>query len=198
MGDVTRIWLTEWEWACCGDAFTVGDTVDLGIASRAREPWLTELLGTELAATVDAVESHHEEEFAERLRGQVTAVHRVTHELAERRYLRRAGHGAPPNAVMPPEGDEWPMVGRGLGNGFFVGSRPSRYVVELSPVPGTAALEAAPGVRLPEPDRDAAEPSTHDDGGDDPAAERTARALAGWLVDVDERSADRPGVAAEG
>jgi hypothetical protein len=181
---MTRVWLAEWEWACCGDAFTIGDEVDFGIESREPTSTLAETLGTELVATVDAIESHHEYEFADRVRGRVVAVQAVTHEVVERRVLRRPGHGAPPNAVMPADGEEWPMTGRELGNGVFVGARPSKYMIELVPVPDSAALERARGVRLPaehdEPPRPAPEFAS------DPPPERRTRSLAGWLVDIEE------------
>ncbi|MDQ7878997.1 hypothetical protein Q9R08_13485 [Microbacterium sp. QXD-8] len=183
---MTRVWLTEWEWACCGDAFVVGDEVDFGIATRSPDPSLAELLGPALVATVDAVESHHEEEFADRVRGRVTAVHAVAHEVAERRSLRRPGHGAPPDAVMPPDGEDWPMVRRDLGGGMFVGSRPSRYVSEIVPLPGTATLEPTRGVRLPSAEMHAPLPRAGTNMSD-PPTELSARSLAGWLVDVEDR-----------
>ena len=179
---MTRVWLTEWEWACCGNGFAVGDEVDFGIESRTPDSFLTGLLGPTIAATVHAVESHHEAEFADRVRGRVTAVHAVTHDVEQRRSLRRPGHGAPPDAVMPPEGEEWPMIARDLGDGVFAGSRPSRFVIEIVPVPDTAALEPVPGVRLSSAEDDASVPSV---GG--PLPDETTRQLAGWLVDVDDR-----------
>lgn len=186
VGDMTRVWLTAWEWACCGDAFAVGDEVDFGITTREPDPSLAELLGPTLVATVDAVESHHEEEFADRVRGCVTAVHAVAHEVVERRSLRRPGHGAPLDAVMPPDGEEWPMVRRDLGGGVFAGSRPSRYVIEIVPVPGTAMLEPARGVRVPSAEM-GAPPLPAGTNNSDPHSERAARSLAGWLVDVEDR-----------
>ncbi|HKP07777.1 MAG TPA: DUF6578 domain-containing protein [Microbacterium sp.] len=177
---MTRVWLTDWEWACCGTPFAVGDEVDFVIRSRTADAFLTDLLGETLAATVDAIESHHEEEFVtDRVSGRVVAVNAVTHEVEERQSLRRPGHGAPPDAVMPPEGEEWPMVTRDLGGGVFAGSRPSRYVTEIAPVPNTAALEPVRGVRL-EAGADAPVSAV----GDLPP-ERTTRAFAGWLVDVE-------------
>ena len=182
-GRMTRVWLTEWEWACCGDAFAVGDDVDFGIATRDARSQLTETLGPQLVATVDAIESHHEEEIPDRVQGRVTAIHAVTREVVERRSLRRPGHGAPLDAVIPSDGDEWPMTGLELGNGMFIGTRPSRYVITAEPVPDSAVLEPAPGVRLPaaEPEESptfVAEP--------DPPPERRTRSYVGWLVDVDE------------
>lgn len=180
---MTRVWLTEWEWACCGDAFAVGDDVDFGIESRVPPQELADLLGPELAATIDAVESHHEQEFTDRVRGRVLAVHAVTREDIERASLRRPSHGAPPDAVMPAPGEEWPLVGREVG-GVFVGSRPSRYVTEMVPVPDTAMLMPVPGVPLPEAER--VEPPPPAESTDDPPPDRRVRCLAGWVVDVEE------------
>ncbi|NLP84022.1 hypothetical protein HF576_09185 [Microbacterium sp. CFH 90308] len=185
---MTRVWLTDWEWACCGDAFVVGDDVDFGIATRDVASRLSETLGPSLVGTVDAVESHHEEDFPDRVRGRVTAIHAVTREFVERRSLRRPGHGAPLDAVMPPDGEEWPTVTRDLGNGVVAGSRPSRYVIEAEPVPDSAVLVPAAGVRLPpavpdEPRALLADP--------DPPLERRRRSYAGWLVDVEEHPGTR-------
>ncbi len=54
---MTRVWLTSWEWACCGEAFAVGDDIDFGIETRSPHPALAESLGPELVGTVDAIES---------------------------------------------------------------------------------------------------------------------------------------------
>jgi hypothetical protein len=181
---VTRVWLTDWEWGCCGDPFAVGDEVDFGIETRTPGSEFADAVGHELAATIDALESHHEEEFPDRVRGRVTSVFAVTHEVVERRHLRRPGRGAPADAIMPADGEEWPMVGRDLGNGVSFGSRPSRYVIEAVPVAGSATLTPVRGIRLAD-DRD--ENTTPDvDTFDDPPVERRARSLMGWLVEVDE------------
>ncbi|MEZ3160191.1 DUF6578 domain-containing protein [Microbacterium sp. BWT-B31] len=182
---MTRVWLTSWEWGCCGDAFTVGDDVDFGIRTRSPASQLAETLGSALVATVDAIESHHEEEFADRVRGRVTAVHAVSREVVERRSLRRPGNGAPPDASMPADGEEWPMTGRDLGNGVFVGSRPTRYMIEIVPVPDSAVLQPVLGVRLPATHEHQPPPAAVDLTAD-PPSERRSRSLAGWLVDVDE------------
>ena len=179
---MTRVWLYSWEWDCCGDRFAVGDHVDLGIESRRPNTGLGELLGPEIAASVDAAESHHEHEFTDRVRGRVLAVHDVTHDVIERRTLRRPGHGAAMDAVMPADGEEWPMVGRVLGNGVFLGFRPTRYMVEIVSVPGTAALEPVPGIGLGTP----AAGHSRATSADAPPLERRRRAFAGWLVDIDE------------
>lgn len=168
---MTRVWLEKWEWSCCGDPFAVGDEVDFGIRSRTPHSSMGELLDSELFNTVDAIESHHEEEFTDRVRGRVTAVHMLTREIEMRKTLRRPGHGAPMDAAMPADGEEWPMNRREIGSGVFVGSQPSRYITEAVPVPHSAELESVGGVKLP------SEPLP---------ALRPGRAAAGWLVDVDE------------
>jgi len=177
---MTRVWLTRWEWACCGDAFAVGDEVDFGIATRNPDPSLVGLLGPALVATVDAVESHHEEDFPDRVRGRVTAVHAVMRQVVERRTLRRPGHGAPREAATPPDGEE-----RGdVGGGVFVGSRPSRHVIEIMPVPGTATLEPVRSVPRSSTGTEAP-PSPTGDNVTDPQIARRRRSFAGWLVDVE-------------
>lgn len=177
---MTRVWLTEWEWACCGEPFAVGDEVDFGIERRGAGPALAEALGSELAATVDGMESHHVEEFPDRVRGRVIAVHTVTGDVVETRVLRRPGRGAPPDATMPADGEEWPAQGRDLGNGVWVDTRPTRFVVEASPVADSARLHEAAGVRLPSEE---AEPVLDLD---DPPLERRVARRSGWLVDVEE------------
>ncbi len=183
---MTRVWLWGWEWECCGDPFAVGDDVDFGIETRDPSSTLADTLGPTLAAAVDAIESHHESEFADRIRGRVTAVHAVTHEVVERRTLRRPGHGAPLTALMPTDGEEWPTTRRDLGNGVSIGSTPSRYVIEVVPVPDSAALEPTRGVRLPASATDAPPPRVPDLT-TDPPPERSSRSRVGWLVDVEER-----------
>ena len=183
---MTRVWLSGREWGCCGDPFAVGDEVDFGIQARTVDAFLIDTLGAELAATVDAAESHHEEEYTDRVRGRVAAVHAVTQESIERRSLRRPGHGAPPDAVMPPDGEEWPSKGLSLGNGVFVGSRPTRHISENVPVPNSATLVPVRGVRLPGERED----DTPVDRTGDPPPERRVRTQPGWLVDVVEHTAD--------
>jgi hypothetical protein len=183
---MTRVWLTGWEWACCGRAFAIGDDVDFGIVTRAPHPALAEALGPVLVATVDAIESHHEGEFDDRVRGRVVAVHAVTREVIERRSLRHPGHGAPPATVMPLDGEEWPVTGRELGNGVFMESRPSRHVIEIVPIAGTTVLLPARGVRLSATEQDETLP-TIEELTSDPPPKRRARSFAGWLIDIEEQ-----------
>ena len=186
VGIMTRVWLTEWEWACCGDPFAVGDEVDFGIDTRTPHPAVADMLGMELVATVDAMESHHEEEFTDRVRGRVVAVHALTQDVVHRRSLRRPGHGAPPESINASDGDEGAMVGRSFDKGAFLATSPSRYMIEVEPVPNTAMLTPAQGVRLRIDDDD--EP-LHEVGElSGPPPEQRRRSLEGWLVDVQEHA----------
>lgn len=174
---MTRVWLTNWEWSCCGEPFAVSDRVDFGIEHRGADEWLIDTLGAEIAATVDAVESHHEHEFVDRVRGRVTAIQAVTQQFVERQELRRPGHGAPADAVAPAPGEEWPETRFELGAGVFAGTRPSRYITVSTPVPGSVRLHPRSTVRAGGADVEPRE-------SDDPA--QADRSSPGWLVDVDE------------
>ena len=186
MGIMTRVWLTKSEWECCGDAFAIGDEVDFGIETRTPHAALLDMLGPELIATVDARESHHVTEFTDRVRGRVVAVHAVTQDVIERRSLRRPGRGAPPESIMTADGDERPMVGRDFGNGAFLRTSPSRYMIEIEPVANTAMLTSAQGVRLRIDEE--AQPLRYVGEFAVPPPEPRRRSLEGWLVDVQEQA----------
>lgn len=174
---MTRVWLTPWEWACCGDPFGIGEEVDFGI--RSRDPSeLADDLGAELVGTVDAVESHHEEEYPDRVRGRVVAVHEVSREVVERRFeyvvdpfarARRSGRLQLPDGVA-------------AGAGF------SRQGSRIERVPGTTRLSSVGGIPVAAVEYDG--PSTrHADPEESPAEERR-RERVGWLVDVEETPPD--------
>ncbi|TFB92270.1 MULTISPECIES: DUF6578 domain-containing protein [unclassified Cryobacterium] len=183
---MTRVWLTKWEWACCGDAFAIGDEVDFGIETRTPHAALSDVLGPELIATVDAMESHHEGEFTDRVRGRVVAAHAVTQDVIERRSLRRPGHGAPPESIMSANANECPMVGRKFRNGAFLATSPSRYMIEIEPIASTTMLTSAEGVRLRIDEE--AEQLPHAGEFAIPPPEQRRRSLEGWLVDVQEHA----------
>lgn len=184
---MTRVWLTRWEWSCCGKPFRVGDDVDFGIQTRTPDPTLTEILGSALASTVNAMESHHEEEFTDRVVGRVAAVHAVTHEVTERRSERSRGHRVSGTGDTASGDGEQQRVRWSVADGAYAEARPSPYVTEVIPVPDSAALVPVPGVPWPPADRRDGDstPAERDDG---PPSEQRKRSLAGWLVDVDERS----------
>ncbi|MBS1907944.1 MAG: hypothetical protein JST33_15600 [Actinobacteria bacterium] len=67
-----RVWLSGWEWACCGDPFAVGDAVSFACRPPRGDWWfLSEersddtkdagQFGTGFAASVELVEEHHDE-----------------------------------------------------------------------------------------------------------------------------------------
>lgn len=186
---MTRVWLTGWEWDCCGDAFAVGDNVDFGIESRTVMAPLRDLLGATVSDSVDAMESHHVESFPDRIAGRVTAVHAVTVEVIERQVLRRPGRGAPPDATMPAEREDWPLVGPRIGEAsdgeVVMGFRPSRFIILTEQVAESAMLEAVPGVRLGESPRGPSF-SPDRDGNEEWTSERRSRSQMGWLVDIDQ------------
>lgn len=87
-----RVWLSDWEWACCGGVVRAGDHVAFPIKRMtpdARAYWVEEL-GAGLAATIDAKEMHHEDERLESLEGRVTALYGI-----EMDFVYEMGSGRP-------------------------------------------------------------------------------------------------------
>ena len=182
----TRVWLDTWEWACCGDPFGLGDEVDLLVQTRTPSPAFVESVGPELAATIDAIESHHQETPTipeDRVRGRVRSIHAVIQESIETRHLRRPGFGAPPDAEMPAEGEEWPFSGRDLGNGVMIGSRPSKWMGVSVPVPGAVTLVPRDSV----PSKPSNADTTPEEESEPPVERRTTSVVA-WVVDVEPAS----------
>ncbi|SIR58385.1 DUF6578 domain-containing protein [Microbacterium sp. RURRCA19A] len=180
--DVTRVWLETWEWECCGEPFGIGDEVDLLLLTRTPSAAFVESVGLELAATVDAIESHHQETPStpeDRVRGRVRGIHAVVQEHLATRHLRRPGFGAPPDAEMPAEGEDWPFQGRDLGNGFMIGSRPTKWMIESVPVPGAVTL--VPRDRVPSRSSNANAASVEES---EPPLERRTTSVVAWVVDV--------------
>lgn len=101
------------------------------------------MLGSELFAAVEAMESHHEKNFTDRVQGRVVAVHEVTPDVIERGSPHRPGHGAPPESIKAADGDERAVVVREFGNGAFLARSPSQYMIEIEPVANTARLTSA-------------------------------------------------------
>jgi hypothetical protein len=163
--DTQRIWLDEWEWACCGTPFQVGDQVSFQTDPRSDE--LATLLGPELAPSVDRQESHHEDGGRDEVTGTVVAVWAVAFEYTERRVPREM----PPPVFPLPSSDAPP------GDGVYMtgGSRrPYTIVREL--VPGSARLSALP--RVPWPPRES-EPEFD--------AQPAPDGFTGYLVDLELR-----------
>jgi len=59
---VDTIWVSEWQFGCCGDLFGVGDEVVLDLAEEREPSGFEDLLGADVAATVRFSEDHHEVE----------------------------------------------------------------------------------------------------------------------------------------
>src|SRR5436189_3417347 len=55
------VWLTSWEWECCGDEFGIDDEVTWGLlpASPRLRDWLAVPLGSETVAAITHDEAHH-------------------------------------------------------------------------------------------------------------------------------------------
>ncbi len=81
-----RVHLSEWEWACCGDPFDVGDEVEFSV--RPPSAWLGENYGP-LGEGVDWEESHHatgpDDEPTETIRGTVRAIAAIRLQYTRRR-----------------------------------------------------------------------------------------------------------------
>ena len=170
---MTRVWLSLWEWACCGDPFEVGDDVDFGLATRDPAD-LVEALGPDLVETVSAVESHHEEEYADRLRGRVIAAYEVTHEVLERRFSYSVDLGERPRAARLQGADD------GAHRTVI-----SRETIRIDPVPGTTRLDSVHRVPSADGERVEAGPALSSQAKEIPE-ERRRRVRTGWLVDVEE------------
>jgi hypothetical protein len=128
-----KVWLDSWQWQCCGDPFAVGSEVlwDVLPTPPQHKPYLSELLGPELAGTIDFREEHHEDpRFQPRLvptRGRVESIAAVYCQRAP-----RAGEEPRELFVVPgttvleqrERADGWEPEGDGL--------RFEGYVVELT------------------------------------------------------------------
>jgi hypothetical protein len=81
-----RVWLTAWEWQCCGEPFRVGAEVLWPVvpASDVTGSWLAEPLGKEVARAITHYETHHDEEPAPTIRARVVSIDAVYWELAPR------------------------------------------------------------------------------------------------------------------
>ena len=125
---------------------------------------LADLLGPDLAQTVDAVESHHEDGGAIRLTGHVEAISGVVIEHVERRV---------------PQGRPEPSDGGATReyrspDGWIARAAPHPgYVIVSEPVAGTAQLHEVP--RVPWPPRESEALAT---------PKIPVRRFTGYLVDL--------------
>jgi hypothetical protein len=166
-----RVWLTPWEWACCGTPFAAGDEVELHVDRDAERTWFVAHLGAELAGTIDAVESHHEDGGPEPVRGRVRAIHAAI----GRERVRRV-----PRARRPREDEPFVVGAAPDGLVVRVGAPREPYTLASEPIPGPGRLH--PLDRVPPGSPEGAEGT----GGAavDPPFEGERDALLGYLVDL--------------
>ncbi|VXB79502.1 conserved hypothetical protein [Microbacterium sp. 8M] len=169
-----RVWLSGWEWACCGEPFAVGDAVSF-TCRRPRDTRFVERFGAAFAESIDMVESHHDagddERPAQTIQGRVRAIHAV---IVDERVVR---------VPRPPRPEPERLD---LGNGVSAGAGPAPpYVLTSATTSGTVRLRRE--VRVPTAaGRDfsgAADPAPRPDSEDGAIVARSA----GWVVDVEVR-----------
>ncbi|WP_285041173.1 DUF6578 domain-containing protein [Plantibacter sp. LMC-P-059a] len=152
------LWLSCWEWGCCGGPLEPGQRVTLSVwpVDDGQRSWLAEAIGAELTAQVDGVEMHHEEDPApERLTGTLATLStvsmpsRLVH--SERPPLPLGALPAARRLVGPP------------GSGVYIGVPHSPFVTHHETVPGQPIVQETPRI-----------PPRH--GAGDPDARSAARA----------------------
>jgi hypothetical protein len=163
MGDASRLWLSSWEWGCCGDPFTVGDSVTLTVVPPDRG-WLASTLGPELANTIDHGESHHEDGELSTVTGRVNAIWGVALRHTERE-VRRDQPAAPLNSfpIEAGDGGVWRVS---LGSA-------SEFVTVREPIPGVSTLHEVRRVPWPPAEGEASDGALRDPG------------FSGYLVDLE-------------
>lgn len=156
--------LWEWEWACCGEPFAVGDRVEFGVV--AADDAVRELCAP--AATPEFSETHHEREPDLRIAGVVRSVSALTvaHRMAR---VPRPTPPTPTTLLTSPDG------------AWAIEARPTPYVLTSQRCQGTARLEPLRGVGREVEDDDA--PVAREP---DPADGEVRRHLEGYLVALDE------------
>lgn len=77
-----RVWVSSWQFECCGDGFQVGSSVCLSVVEPDLE-WLSEVLGEPDALQVTASEEHHDDSTTE-ISGHVLAIEGVSVDYAAR------------------------------------------------------------------------------------------------------------------
>lgn len=160
-----RVWLSRWEWDCCGEPFELGDQVTFRTAPRTEG--LTTMLGRELSQSVDRQESHHDDAGGEPVVGTVLAIWAVVLDYVDRRMPRAA---AAPFRATVSEGSQ-PKSG-------WIAMRggDQQFVTIREVIPGSARLSTLP--RVPWPPRES-EPMF--DG------QLALDGLEGYLVDIELR-----------
>lgn len=175
------LWLTRWEWGCCGGPLEPGQRVTLSVwpVDDGQRSWLTEVIGADLTAQIDGVEMHHEEDPApERLTGTlarlstVSMPSRLVH--SERPPLPLGALPAARRLIGPP------------GSGVYIGVPHSPFVTHHESVPGPPVVQETP--RIP-PQREA---------GDADARSAARARSAAWAAEQAASDAEAEAHAARG
>jgi hypothetical protein len=108
------VWLTSWEWECCGDRFALGDDVEWQLLpiQEATRSWLSALFGPVVAGQVTHEETHHDVEerrIAVPMRGRVLEIMSA--------FSRRAAADDDPVTLYPTPGSGR-LASREAVNGF--------------------------------------------------------------------------------
>jgi hypothetical protein len=67
------LWVDDWQMQCCGEAFAIGSKVSWTVRDADHE-WLTDVIGPDAAATIDAAEEHHGGDDMQTVHGTVTSI----------------------------------------------------------------------------------------------------------------------------
>jgi hypothetical protein len=137
------LWLSPWEWDCCGGPLEIGQRVTFSVwpVDDEQRTWLTEAIGADLTAQIDGVEMHHEEDPApERLTGRLAKLSRVS-------IPSRLIHTKRP--PLPPGVSSTPVRFFGSpDSAVYAEMRPSAYVTHHETVPGPPVIEETPRIPL--------------------------------------------------
>ena len=69
------VWYSDWQMECCGEPFSVNDSVEWKLTDDPDVDWLEAAIGSDLAAQVTHQEDHHDlEENAVARKGKVRSI----------------------------------------------------------------------------------------------------------------------------
>jgi hypothetical protein len=94
---MVRVWVDDWQMACCGTSFSVGARVTWTVSAEIDTEWLAQVVGSETAESINFIEDHHFDETAEpvTISATVAAIEAVQCDFAAR----------------PGESASWPVEG---------------------------------------------------------------------------------------
>ena len=173
-----RVYLSEWEWACCGEPFAVDEVAELKVSPVSHA--LAAHLG-DLGSTVEAVESHHESEDVptRTVRGFVRAIDAV---YVEHTVTRRPTEPAK-LAAADAENRRRRETAAAAGGDVYLAASVPPFTTMLQLIAGVTGTVSV--TRVPTADAD---PEVRNRSGrlreqDAPALDRV-EALDGYIVDI--------------